>query len=164
MPDLNMHTAYIWANEWCPTPPLELAVENVDERAELVDRIGEVLVPDNQQLHKLPQNEKIQRLNAISILMKEKFPNEKIINKRISFALRLWSGCISATKTIALETMDGLNTPEMRRRIFEEIEPIAQRDPIFMAGVEAATAPKRRHNQCYSFLGVPESSCVRRYP
>jgi hypothetical protein len=87
--------------------------------------------------------------------------NEKY---RKSIGLRLWSGCLSAAKVIALETRDGLNTPKMRAESFQDIDVTADRDSIFYAGVESATLFKKYSQQCYSFNGVPLSSPVRRYP
>jgi hypothetical protein len=83
---------------------------------------------------------------------------------RVSISLRLWSGCMSAAKTIAEGTRSGPNTAEGRHRVFAEIiDPIAENDPIYAAGVEAAPAFKTRRNQPYILDGVPEGSSVRRY-
>src|SRR5205823_4376788 len=83
---------------------------------------------------------------------------------RVNLVLRLWSGCLSAAKTIAESTRSGPNTAEERRRVFETIiDSIAAVDIIYAAGVEAAPAFKRLADQPYFFEGVPESSCVRRH-
>ena len=42
-------------------------------------------------------------------------------SQRVSIALRLWSGCLSAAKTIAIETRNGTMTPEKRKEIFRDI-------------------------------------------
>jgi outer membrane murein-binding lipoprotein Lpp len=81
---------------------------------------------------------------------------------RINIGLRLWSGCLSAAKTIAHETRSGPNTPAMRRQQMETIDEIAAADAVYAAGVEAAPAFKRLRNQAYSLDGVPEGSRVRR--
>jgi hypothetical protein len=88
-------------------------------------------------------------------------PNEKY---RKSIGLRLWSGCLSAAKIIALETRDGSNTPKMRAESVQVIHVTADRDSIFCAGVESAPLFKKYSQQCYSFNGVPSNSAVRRYP
>ena len=60
---------------------------------------------------------------------------------RLNICLRLWAGCLSAAKTIALETRSGLNTPELRKEIFTtKVDVLASNDPIYRAGVEAAPA------------------------
>jgi hypothetical protein len=41
-----------------------------------------------------------------------------------SIGSRLWSGCLSSTKIIALETRNGPNTPEMRAKRFQELDVI----------------------------------------
>jgi hypothetical protein len=84
-------------------------------------------------------------------------------NQRISIALRLWSGCISAAKTIALETSDGKLTPDRHRQFFNNVDNVAMEDTIFCLGVESAPAYKKIHQQCYSFVGVPGTSHVRKY-
>ena len=84
---------------------------------------------------------------------------------RINIALRLWSGCISAAKTIALQTKSGLNTPQIRGLLFsKKIDPTAQMDAIYREGVEAAPSFKSLRKEEYSFEGVPETSVVRKYP
>lgn len=58
---------------------------------------------------------------------------------------------------------DGITTPEMRRQIFSDIDSIAMADSIFCLGVESAPVYKKIHQQCYSFVGVPGTSHVRKY-
>jgi hypothetical protein len=82
---------------------------------------------------------------------------------RVNVALRLWSGCLSAAKTIALETRSGPNTPAMRANAFASLDALAHGDPIFAAGMEAAPAFKKLRDQPYSLDGVPKDSPVRRY-
>mgnify|MGYP001606548537 CR=1 FL=1 len=83
---------------------------------------------------------------------------------RLSGALRLWSGCLMAAKTIALETRSGPNTPEIRRAAFEEfIDPAAASDSVFRAGVEAGPAFKALRGEPVSLEGVPAGAAVRRY-
>jgi hypothetical protein len=81
--------------------------------------------------------------------------------ERASIALRLWAGCLDAAKTIALETRDGPNSPELRAAAFAQIDSVAETDPIYGAGVEAAPAFKVLRRQSYSFDGVPAGSRVR---
>jgi len=83
---------------------------------------------------------------------------------RVNIGLRLWSGCLSAAKTIAPETKSGPNTQDGRHQIFTEIiDPIAENDPIYAAGVEAAPAFKVLRSEPYFLDGVPGGSRVRRY-
>jgi len=103
-------------------------------------------------------------LNRIDDIVRHYNTHETNEKYRKSIGLRLWSGCLSAAKVIALETRDGPNPPEMRAESFQEIDIIADRDSIFRAGVESAPLFKEYNQQCYSFNGVPSTSPVRRYP
>ncbi len=103
-------------------------------------------------------------LNRIDDIVRHYNTHETNEKYRKSIGLRLWSGCLSAAKVIALETRDGPNPPEMRAESFQEIDIIADRDSIFCAGVESAPLFKEYNQQCYSFNGVPSTSPVRRYP
>lgn len=78
--------------------------------------------------------------------------------------MRLWSGCLAAAKTIALETKDGQNNPTKRAANFKVIDSLASGDPVYLAGVEAAPALKKHRSEYYSFEGVPLDSIVRKYP
>jgi len=161
--DPNMYTALQWASELGSSLVLPASLKYVKQRAELVKAIGPVLVRDSILLT-LSENEKSARLNEVGSLSKTYIPDVKEDRNRINIALRLWSGCISAAKTIALQTMSGPNTPQKRESIFRNtIDPLAQTDAIFRAGVEAAPAFKSLLKEEYSFEGVPETSAVRKY-
>lgn len=83
---------------------------------------------------------------------------------RLSVALGLWSGCLSAAKVIALGTRSGPNTPEIRRAAFEGyIDPAAASDNVFRAGVEAAPAFKALRSEAIDLEGVPADFSVRRF-
>lgn len=62
-------------------------------------------------------------LNDIAEKSKSYILNEDNNNNNIliNIALRLWAGCMDATKSIAFETMDGANTL-MRERSFFQID------------------------------------------
>src|SRR5881397_810816 len=76
----------------------------------------------------------------------------------------LWSGCLDAAKSIAMETLDGTTSPESRRGHFFQIDVFVRWDSIYRAGVETALALKKVRKQYYSFDGVPKDSPVRRFP
>ncbi len=162
MVDPNMDTVIQWANEIGIPPILPSSLQDVNQRARLVDAIDGPLIRGSL-LHTLNGREKTQRLNDIAGLSKTYIPDIDDDNVRLNITLRLWSGCLSAAKTIALQTMSGPNTPGTRSLIFGKINSIAQEDPIYCAGVEAAPSFKRLRNEPYSFEGVPENSVVRRY-
>jgi hypothetical protein len=108
--------------------------------------------------------EKAQCQNVIARLSKAHISDVNDDKVLTNISLRIWSGCLSAAKTIAFRTMDGPNNPEKRESIFRQIELIAQGDPIYCAGVEAAPSFRRLLKEDYSFEGVPKNSVVRRYP
>lgn len=161
--DQNPDTALQWLNELGPPPKLPLSLQNVKQRARLVDAIDWPLI-QNCLIGMLNKEDKANRLHTVGEISKIyiiDIDDEKI---RISLSLRLWSGCISAAKTIALETMRGPNTPYDREIIFSrKIDPITQQDPIYCAGVEAAPAFKKLRKEPYLFDGVPLNSAVRKY-
>lgn len=72
-----------------------------------------------------------------------------------SIALRLWSGCISAAKVIALETRSGPNTPDYRKKASKTLLRTAQIDKIFAAGVVAAVEFKKLRKEPHDYSGIP---------
>ncbi|HEC76397.1 MAG TPA: hypothetical protein ENI33_03955 [Thermoplasmatales archaeon] len=166
--DPNMDTALQWANELGPPPPLPSSLKDVTQRAKLVNAIDEPHFANSFFLDfqsRLSDVEKNQCLNEIANVTKIYILDVEDDKTRVNIALRLWSGCLSAAKTIAIQTVSGPNTPEMRASIFSnKIDPITQRDPIYCAGVETAPSFKKLRNEPYSFEGVPQKSVVRIYP
>ena len=170
MPDTNMQTAYNWASELADTSNLRLSV-NIPQAAQFANQINELL---GEYINKDIKSSGTGLFENFSIMIKEvilrrlddlyrNLLDDQISeNQRVSIALRLWSGCISAAKMIAIETRDGIITPEKRKQIFGDIDSLAMVDPIFCLGVESAPAYKKIHQQCYSFVGVPGTSHVRK--
>ena len=91
------------------------------------------------------------------------FPNLND-DELLNMLLRLWVGCISASKLIAESTMDGPNTLEIRKFFFEtNIDLICEVDKIYRAGVEIAPLFKKYRSQSVDYAGIPETSSVRKY-
>src|SRR5207245_9352615 len=61
-------------------------------------------------------------LNRIDDIVRHYSQTETNEKYRKSIGLRLWSGCLSAAKIIALETRDGRNTPDMRAERFQQLD------------------------------------------
>lgn len=172
MPDTNMQPAYIWATELADTVNLRLSID-VTQAAQFANQINELLVKCiNEDIKSsgsgLFENFSImtkevlfRRLDDLCRSLLDNLIDE---SQRVSIALRVWSGCLSAAKTIAIETRDGTMTTEKRKEIFRDIERLVMADSIFCLGVESAPAYKKIHQQCYSFVGVPGTSHVRKYP
>lgn len=172
MPDTNMQTAYIWATELADTSNLRLSIE-IPQAAQFVNKINELL---GKYINRDIESSGTGLFEKFSIITKDvifhrlddlcrnQLGDQISENQRISIALRLWSGCISAAKTIALETRDGKMTPDIRRQFFNNIDNVAMTDSIFCLGVESAPAYKKIHQQSYSFVGIPGTSHVRKHP
>jgi len=162
--DPNMDTAIEWANVLGPPPSLPASLGSMERRAKLVDRVDSSLIAGSF-LHKLKDEERIQRLNVIVELSRSFLPDVRRIDEIKNVILRLWAGCMSAAKEIAPSTKSGPNTPARRTMIFsQQIDILCQTDPIYEAGVEAAPSFKRLRGEVYSFEGVPQNSPVKRYP
>jgi hypothetical protein len=171
MPDTNMQTAYIWATELADIVNLRLSMD-VTQAAQFANQINELLVKYINKDIKLSGSGLFENFSIMTKeiifhrlddLCRNQLDDQISQNQRISISLRLWSGCISAAKMIALETRDGITTPDTRRQIFSSIDSVAMTDSIFCLGVESAPEYKKIHQQCYSFVGVPSTSHVRKY-
>ena len=118
--DLNMDTAIERANEIGPPRPLPKSFKDIDQRARLVDHIDSKLI-QNSLLHELDDKENAKRLNDITDLSRQFISDINDDDDGIkNWILRLWAGCMSAAKEIALETNSGPNTPERRNIIFSK--------------------------------------------
>jgi len=161
--DPNMATALQWANFVSSTSVLPESLRGTGRVARVVDAINGPLAKTEGDvpLCVLPPEEVTRRLQAIERITKDFMPDVPDGKERVGIALRLWSGCLMAAKTIAEGTRSGQNTPEMRTAIFARvIDPRARIDPVFLTGVEAAPAFKRLQHQEYSVEGVPRDSPV----
>jgi hypothetical protein len=172
MPDTNMTTANSWASELADLSQLTITID-INDRTQLISEINDVIghyinydyrFGGSGLFEHFSEGVKEILLNRIDDIVRHYDTHEKNEKCRKSIGLRLWSGCLSAAKVIALETRDGLNTPKVRGESFQYLDDIADRDSIFRAGVESAPLFKKYYQQCYSFNGVPPTSPVRRYP
>ena len=161
--DLSMMWALAFARGLGEPPPLPEELGDVTDRAKFVIEIdGSFFTTIDQAGTFL--TEFAQRLVEIDRTSGGWMRGISEALPRLNIGLRLWSGCLWAAKTIAIETRSGQNTPEMRSQAFGDIQTIGEHDPVFVAGVEAAPKFKKLREQEYSFEGVPEDSPVRRYP
>jgi hypothetical protein len=172
VPDTNMNTAYSWASELADLSHLKITLDT-NERATMISKINELLgnyikndcnSGGTGLFESFSEIIKEIVLNRIDDILRHYNPLETNEKYRKSIGLRLWSGCLSAAKIIAIETRDAPNTPEMRAELFQQLDTVADHDSIFRAGVESAPLFKKNNQQCYSFNGVPSTSPVRRYP
>jgi DNA-binding MarR family transcriptional regulator len=160
--DPNPETALAWARELGNAPELPASLKDPRRRAKLVDSIDAPLI-SGSILASLEQGEKQRRLILVAEVAASLMPEVKDTTTKSNIALRLWAGCISAAKMIALETKSGPNTPEIRDRAFTLIDSIAREDAIYRAGVESAPAFKKLRLQPISLESVPKQSAVRRF-
>jgi hypothetical protein len=160
--DLNMAFALRVAEGLGPAGELPPQLEPVEVRARLVQQMDGPLLGGSDVLE---LGEFLgRRLDEISKVAREYLGDMPDDLQRLAVVLRLWSGCLSAAKAIALETRSGPNTPVSRRALFLEfIDPTSARDAMFRAGVEAAPAFKALRDQAVDLEGVPLESPVRRF-
>lgn len=162
MGDPNMNLAMVLGQllEYRPLP-LPSTLADVQARATLILTIDKPLLVDGAGIHQwrgfgIHLEEIGKRSEPVMPELPEDFD-------RVSLALRLWAGCITAAKAIRPETRSGPNNPEGRAQQFENIDALAARDAIYAAGVEAAPVFLDSRNQEYSLDGVPPDFPVRRY-
>jgi len=165
--DPNMSTALSWAEELGDCPDLPDSLKEVGKRVQLINAINAPLILDlngnPSLLYQISFEEKQRRFDQLGQLSKDYMPDISDETERINIVLRLWSGCLSAAKSIAVETQSGPNDSAIRRSIFTTIiDPTARSDKIYSAGVESAPAFKRLLKQQISFDGVPNDSPVRK--
>ena len=170
MPDTNMNTAYSWASDLSDLSHLKMTLD-INQRIQLileiemeVDRYSKYDLSGSGLFENFSGTVKEIFLNRIDDIVRRYIPDERNEKYRKSIGLRLWSGCMSAAKTIALDTPDGPNTPNIRTKIFQDLDLKANQDPIYRAGVESAPLFKKKRQHCFSFNGVPLTSPVRRNP
>ncbi len=92
-------------------------------------------------------------LQAVAELGREVMPGLGGQLDRVWVALRLWSGCLMAVKTIAHETRAGVNAASGRAEGFAAIDALAAEDARFRAGVEAAPAFLAARGQSFCLDG-----------
>jgi hypothetical protein len=140
---------------------LPAALEDIEHRAEFIDKINDLLMTGSDSAAQLRSLGK--RLRYLGDASVDAMPEVSDALDRVAIVLRLWAGCLSAAKTIAEATRSGPNAAEDRARLFPGIDATAARDALFRAGVEAAPSFKRRLGQSYFLDGVPDDSPVRKY-
>ena len=165
MVDPNMLQALKWGNDLGESPTLPNSLQNISNRKDLVLELDKPFLP--QSLIKdynnlLSPEEKNQCLNEILSISKRFITDVNDDKEKINICLRLWSGCLSTAKTIAIETNDGPNTPEIRYALHNKITELAENDLIFQAGAEVAEEFIKARNEEYSFEGIPNDSFLKK--
>src|SRR5271157_1670866 len=167
MPDYNMAIALIWAKAleeiYETSPLLPESLSKVSKRAMLVNTLDipkfvNCLVYDC--LEELSDEARYSCFKMLARISEEFMPETDEVDRTV-ISLRLWSGCLLAAKTIALQTMEGPITPGMREYYSRDIDLEARIDPVFRAGVESGIAFKRLRREKYSFRGLPERCFIK---
>ena len=101
-------------------------------------------------------------IKALEIFSKNLFGDEIPTKEGVSIMLRVWSGCLWTSKTIAIETRNGLNTAEERKKQFEEnIRPRMNEDKLFELGARLASRFKKMRGEPTDLDGVPSDLLVK---
>ena len=156
--DLTMTILYQWARECGDIPRLPDSLKlDCMNRCHLVQFVNQQLLKiRTTSIHfpKILMNPN-ERERFIRILEEDEDTVRSIVNngcsdsERKNIALRLWTGCLCASKecrrtSVAEHNPDGTTkseyqyTPEMRAESFKKIMITSREDPIYEAGVEAA--------------------------
>lgn len=164
MPDPIFQAAEELANQYGPAPiPAWLG----DSRrcADVVERVehqGIRHIPPAAYLHAETLRQALDQALTAVATQADSAPDLADGGQRKNVLLRLWFGCLTTGKTIALETRDGANTETVRRNIFNGvIEPLCAKCPVYKAGSRAAYEWKTEvRKQPVDFTGVPVTSAV----
>ena len=148
MPDPNMELAYQLSKISCWTSRngLHLTEFKTPEMlAQFLDKHDKVIAKNLFKIYKA--------LQAIA---------DSIEYRDLGTVLRLWSGCLSSAKLIALETRDGPVMPNYRRSaaIFDAMR--CKRDPIWKMGYRTGPALKRLRKEKVCYDGIPKRSSLRK--
>jgi len=163
MVDPNMDMALNWANDLGDPPGLPNSLQDISVRKNLIVELdkpflAQALIEDYFGI--LDSKRKKECLDKINQISKKYISNVNVERVRINICLRLWSGCLSAAKIIALETKNGKNTPDYRAEAYKKILNLADNDPIFKAGAKTAVDFKKSRDEEYSFEGIPKDSLL----
>jgi hypothetical protein len=136
-PNMGFALAFGQLLQYRPLPfPVPLA--DVQARAKFILAIDKPLLVDGDGIHQWREfgihlEEIAERSEAVMTDLHADFD-------RVSIALRLWAGCVTAVKSIRPETRSGQNITEGRAQQFQSIDELAADDPVYAAGVELAPA------------------------
>jgi hypothetical protein len=163
MIDYNMLVAYEHAITLGPPPRLATELKHPTTRAYFLEFVEDDIVKGKPIFDTL-ENKRIIRDNLLTDIAKKTEPLLKSIFEpvaRINLTLRLWVGCIEATKVIQeneMDVKDGIAyerkiSPKDRKKYCAEIiTPKSLADAIYLAGVESAPIVRKviRHQEIYS--------------
>lgn len=163
MADRNIFIGYDLGCGLAPRPgPLPAELEDPVRLAQFVDEIDCTLVVDgNGDEDWVGTGGHLRRMAEKSGAV---IPVVADPITRAGMTLRLWAGCVWAAKPLDRPEL----TSAFRETIFrQDIDPRANDDPLFRAGVEAAPAfnalPTRTGRKRPCLDGVPMESAVRRH-
>jgi hypothetical protein len=186
MGDPNMGTALEWSKEFVGPASLPSDIEK--DRVKLLEIIqaiqdcvgwefGEDKKDFKQKYGRTPSQDELPyihpALSSYNEERKKRFIDgikektrtllEMDDNARVNISLLLWSGCMMTSKEISAGTQSGPNTPESRRKRFEEIiNPRADVYSVFKVGEKISPFFKRKVGQENDvfFDGIPAGSAV----
>lgn len=158
--DPTMNMALDLANEIGPPPALPPSLESITARVCLMEVIEKRVIPKIDYSSHESWQSSLGR--AADILAQNPSSIIGVSNPkdRANIILRLWAGCMSAAKTIALQTRAGPNSIKSRAKLAPFLNTISANDPICAAGIAAAPLFKANRKEFYSLKGLPSGSLV----
>jgi hypothetical protein len=113
LPDYNMQTALTWGREQSLVALLPASLADVGARARFVEVMNQML--GGRYMPTFDQTKKQAFLQEVLEVAKQHISEQMLDSEKMSIGLRLWSGCLSAAKTVAGGTRDGPNNSTIRK-------------------------------------------------
>jgi hypothetical protein len=187
MPDINPDLARLTADTLKVQPLLPISLEGRTlrettlKRAAFIDAVGNPLVAEFELAKKdFPQGStpigdypnvlvpklasRLPNSSELAAVTRRFMPDVEDFMARLNIALRMWAGYIDAAKIAADSTAEGNNTPQTREAGMKNaVEPRAEADPLYAAGVVAMPSLKHRtKGEVIVRDGIPAASIVFR--
>jgi hypothetical protein len=155
-----MSMALDLANEIGPAPQLPPSLVAIADRVQLIEAVETRVLSrvDHSSLERWRTS--LDQAAGEMAAEDNSVPGVANPDERKNILLRLWSGCMTAAKTIALGTRAGPNTEAQRTAGALLFAMKCTNDPIYTAGVVAAPSFKAGRKEQYSLQGIPAGSVV----
>lgn len=142
-----------------PDPNMELAYQ----LSQIMDELPEGAIPANMAEFTNPEvlarfldkHDAVIAKNLSKIFKALQVIVDSIEGRDPGMVLRLWSGCLTSAKIVALDTRDGPVTTNYRRSATAFFRKRCRRNPTWKAGYQAGPALKRIRGEQVCYDGIP---------